>query len=91
MKTYRTAPLAEELDNFDYRNSITRLEVPAYFISGEYDYNCPWELVQEYCYELDAPDKAFYKIKDSAHSPLWENAHDSMEVMKTIREMTENG
>ena len=91
MKMYRTAPLAEELDNFDYRNSITRLEVPAYFISGEYDYNCPWELVQEYCDELDAPDKAFYKIKDSAHSPLWENANDSMEVMKTIREMTENG
>ena len=91
MKMYRTAPIADELDNFDYRNRITRLEVPAYFISGEYDYNCPWELVQEYCYELNAPDKAFFKIKDSAHSPLWENAHDSMEVMKKIREMTENG
>ena len=91
MKMYRTAPVAEELDNFDYRNSILRLEVPAYFISGEYDYNCPWELVQEYCDELDAPGKAFYKIKDSAHSPLWENAYDSMEVMKKIREMTDNG
>ena len=35
--------------------------------------------------------KAFYKIKDSAHSPLWENANDSMEVMKKIRERAENG
>jgi hypothetical protein len=81
----------EELDDFDYRNTITRLEVPAYFISGEYDYNCPWELVDEYCEGLDAPAKGFYKIKDSAHSPLWENAGDSMEIMKNIREMTENG
>ncbi len=91
MKMYRKAPLSKELDNFDYRSSITHLDVPAYFISGEYDYNCPWELVQEYCDALDAPDKAFYIIKDSAHSPLWENAKDCMDIMKQIRDMTENG
>ena len=91
MKMYRTTPLSKELDNFDYRSTITHLDIPAYFISGAYDYNCPWELVQEYCDGLDAPDKAFYKISDSAHSPLWENAKDSMEIMKQIREMTENG
>ena len=84
-------PDGRELDDYDYRNTITRLEVPAYFISGEYDYNCPWELVEEYFEGLDAPAKGFYKIKDSAHSPLWENAGDSMEIMKNIREMTENG
>ncbi len=91
MKMYRTTPLAKELDNFDYRNSITRLDVPAYFLSGEYDYNCPWELVQGYCDRLEAPAKGFFRIKDSAHSPLWENAKDSMDIMKQIREMTENG
>ena len=91
MKMYRTTPLSKELDDFDYRDTITRLEIPAYFISGEYDYNCPWELVEEYCEGLDAPAKGFYKIKNSAHSPLWENAEDSMEIMKNIREMTENG
>ena len=91
MKMYRTTPLSKELDNYDYRKSITHLEVPAFFISGEYDYNCPWELVQEYCEKLDAPDKGFYKIKNSAHSPLWENAKDSMEIMKQIKEKTENG
>ncbi|MCR4908866.1 MAG: alpha/beta hydrolase [Lachnospiraceae bacterium] len=91
MKMYRSAPLFTELDNFDYRSSITRLDVPAFFLSGEYDYNCPWELVREYCDELEAPDKEFYIIKDSAHSPLWENAKDSMNIMKQIRERTENG
>ncbi len=91
MKMYRTTPLSKELDDFDYRRSVTRLEIPAFFISGEYDYNCPWELAEEYCDKLDAPDKAFYKITDSAHSPLWENAKDSMDIMKQIRERTENG
>ena len=88
MKMYRTTPLSKEIDNFDYRKTITHLDIPAFFISGEYDYNCPWELVEEYCSVLDAPDRAFYKIKRSAHSPLWENAKDSMEIMKMIREMT---
>ncbi len=91
MKMYRAAPLSKELDDYDYRKTISRLDIPAFFISGEYDYNCPWELVQEYCDELNAPDKAFYKIKDSAHSPLWENAKDSMDIMRKIKEMTENG
>ena len=91
MKMYRTTPRSKELDHFDYRSSLTHLDIPVFCISGEYDYNCPWELVQEYCDVLDAPDKAFYKITDSAHSPLWENAKDSMEIMKQIRETTENG
>ncbi len=89
MKMYRETPLSKELDNFDYRQSVASLDVPAFFISGEYDYNCPRELVEEYCDGLDAPCKAFYKIKDSAHSPLWENAKDSMDVMNEIREMAE--
>lgn len=86
MKMYRTTPLSKELDNFDYRKEITKLEIPAYFISGEYDYNCPWELAEEYNNILEAPDKGFYKISDSAHSPLWENPEETIKVLKEIRE-----
>lgn len=91
MKMYRTTKLSEELDGFDYRQSITKLEVPAFFISGEYDYNCPWELVSDYCSVLDAPQTEFYKIPDAAHSPLWENPKVSCEVLRQIKEMTING
>lgn len=91
MKKYRTTPLYSELDDFDYRNSITELKIPAFFISGEYDYNCPWELVEEYCDILNAPQKKFYKISGSAHSPLWENAEETYKVMTEIKEMTLNG
>ena len=91
MRMYRKAPLASELDGFDYRESIPSLEVPAFFISGEKDYNCPWELVQDYCENLTAPQKGFYKISGSAHSPLWENPDETMAALTEIKEMTLNG
>ena len=91
MKMYRKAPLASELDGFDYRESIPSLEVPAFFISGEKDYNCPWELVQDYCDSLTASQKGFYKISGSAHSPLWENPDETMAALTGIKEMTLNG
>jgi len=91
MKMYRTTPLSKELDGFDYRQSLTELKVPAYFISGESDYNCPWELVKDYNEKIKAPDKGFYLIKDSAHSPLWENPGDTCKVLRDIKEKTQNG
>ena len=91
MKMYRTTKLSKELDGFDYRQSITGIKVPAFFISGEYDYNCPWELVMDYCSVLNAPQKEFYKIPDAAHSPLWENPEMTCKVLRQIKEMTING
>ena len=90
MKMYRKTPLAEELDGFDYRESVTCLEIPVYFISGESDYNCPWELVEEYCDIIDAPDKGFFLIPDSAHSPLWENPSVTCDILRQIKEKTVN-
>lgn len=86
MKMYRTTPLADELDDFDYRKEITELNIPVYFISGESDYNCPWPLVREYCEMIEAPDKGFYCIPDSAHSPLWENAGVTCDILRQIKE-----
>lgn len=90
MKMYRNTPLTEELEGFDYRTSVTTLEIPVYFISGESDYNCPWELVEEYCDIINAPDKGFFLIPDAAHSPLWENPSVTCDVLKQIKEKTVN-
>ncbi len=86
MKMYRTTPLSQELADFDYRKSITELAIPAYFISGETDYNCPWELVQEYCDILNATDKGFFLVPHSAHSPLWENPGYTCGILKQIKD-----
>ena len=86
MKMYRTTPLAKELKNFDYRKTIPELKLPVYFISGESDYNCPWPQVEEYCEMLNAPEKHFFLIPDAAHSPLWENAEMTCDIMRQIKE-----
>lgn len=91
MKMYRTTPLASELDGFDYRRSVKEMKIPVYFISGEYDYNCPWELVKEYSETVSTPSKGFYKIQGSAHSPLWENPEDTCRILRDIKEKTQNG
>ena len=88
LKMYDKAPIGKQIKDFDYREEIPELQVPAYFISGEYDYNCPWELVEEYCDGLSAPDKGFYKISDAAHSPLWENPKQTCDILKQIKEKT---
>ncbi len=88
LKMYQHAPVSEETENFDYRVEISELSIPAYFISGQYDYNCPWELVQEYCSILRGPAKEFYLIPNAAHSPLWENPKETCDILRTIKEKT---
>lgn len=88
MKMYRKTVFFSEMKDFDFRNSHTEFDIPVYFLSGEYDYNCPRPLVKDYCEKIAAPDKGFYLIKNAAHSPLWENASESYEVLKEIKEKT---
>lgn len=88
LKMYRTTTFSKEMEHHDYRDSIPRLDIPVYFISGDTDYNCPWPLVEDYCNRIEAPDKKFYKIKNAAHSALWENSDDSYQAMQEIKERT---
>lgn len=88
MKMYRKTAFADEMKDYDLRKELTEFEIPMFFISGEYDYNCPWPLVEDYADTLNAPQKYFYKIKDAAHSPLWENEEESYRVLEEIKEKT---
>lgn len=84
LKAYSKTPLYQEMWENDFRKSLPSVDIPVYFLSGEYDYNCPWRLVQEYCEMLDAPVKGFYSFSDSAHSPLWEQPKETIEVLKNV-------
>lgn len=88
LKLYKKIEL--EKGEYDYRLSIPKLDIPTYFISGEYDYNCPWKLVEDYLNKIDSPKKKFYKISNSAHSPLWENYNETLSALLNIKEETIN-
>lgn len=90
MKMYRKTPLFQESESADYMKEIPSLEIPVYFLSGEYDYNCPWPMVEKYCNFLQAPDKKFFKISNAAHSPLWENVPESHKALCEIKRALED-
>lgn len=61
-----------DFNNIDFFKQIPEVKIPVFFISGAYDYNTPWELVQRYHNTLHAPYKEFIKFEKSGHSPVFE-------------------
>lgn len=61
-----------DFNNFNFFNQIPEVKIPVFYISGAYDYNTPWELVQKYVNEVKAPRKEFIKFEKSGHSPVFE-------------------
>lgn len=58
------------MESVDLFQQAPRIEVPAYFLQGRYDYNTPAELAKRYFDELEAPrGKTWIWFEDSAHSP----------------------
>jgi pimeloyl-ACP methyl ester carboxylesterase len=67
----------------DLATKVTRLEIPAYFFHGVYDYTVSYPLAKSYCQLLVAPVKGFYTFKHSAHSPLFEEPGRMREIVRT--------
>lgn len=61
-----------DFNNIDFFKQIPEVKVPVFFISGAYDYNTPWELVERYTNTINAPYKEFIKFEKSGHSPVFE-------------------
>ncbi|UXE65661.1 MAG: alpha/beta hydrolase [Chryseotalea sp. WA131a] len=60
-----------DFNNFDFFKQIPEVKIPVFFISGAYDYNTPWELVERYTNVLIGPQKEFIKFEKSGHSPVF--------------------
>lgn len=56
----------------DLADLVRKLELPAYFFHGRYDYTVSYQLARDYVAQLKAPLKGFYTFDRSAHSPLLE-------------------
>ena len=46
-----------DYNNIDFFKQIPKVEIPVFFISGNYDYILPWTLVERYCASLKGPHK----------------------------------
>ena len=61
-----------DYNNIDFFKQIPKVEIPVFFISGNYDYILPWTLVERYCASLKGPHKEFTKFEKSGHNPAFE-------------------
>lgn len=57
----------DDLDSIDFLSDVRRLDVPVYFLTGRYDYNTPFELVEEWMEHLEAPHAEIIWFEESAH------------------------
>lgn len=62
-------------------HKVPKLEIPAYFIGGVYDYTVSYTLAKEYFEKIQAPTKGFYTFEKSAHSPLFEEPEKMQQIM----------
>ena len=77
----RSTAVYEEFSNANLFEESLSFEIPIYFLSGAFDYTCPYPLSLKYFETLDAPLKGFYTFDNSAHSPLWEEPERAINIL----------
>jgi pimeloyl-ACP methyl ester carboxylesterase len=65
----------------DITVAVPKLEIPVYFLQGRYDYTTSYALAKVYLQQLQAPLKGFYTFEDSAHSPIFEEAERTRNIL----------
>ena len=74
--------LWDELINHDLMQESISFEIPVYFFHGVFDYTCSYDLAKEYFDTIDAPDKGFYSFGNSAHSPIFEEPAQCVQIIE---------
>ena len=69
--------------------NVKEIRIPAYFFTGRYDYASPYELIEAYVEQLEAPSKRLVWFEHSAHFPFYEEREQfTQEVLKVLSEST---
>ena len=77
----RVTDLRRQMNGTDMICIVPKLEIPAYFFSGIYDYTVSYTLAESYFKQLQAPVKGFYLFRESAHSPIFEETEKVVRIM----------
>ena len=70
-----------DLEGINFLETARELDLPVFFFVGRHDYNTPFELVEEYFEQLEAPYKEFVWFENSAHSPNLEEPDRYQEIL----------
>jgi pimeloyl-ACP methyl ester carboxylesterase len=76
--------LYPQLQEIDFRDDVTRLEVPVYIILGEYEARGRTILVEAWFELLEAPCKELIVFEHSGHRPNFEQPAEFAEIMEQV-------
>ncbi|MBM6383912.1 MAG: alpha/beta hydrolase [Paenibacillus sp.] len=79
--THSQRNLIEEVFEKPLPIRVTKLDLPFYFIMGDYDYMTSANAARQYFDQIDADQKEFITYKDSAHYPQFEEKERFYEWM----------
>ncbi len=77
---YSARRLEKDLFSADF-STITRIDIPVYFIAGRHDWNVPAVLAEAFLKKLQAPYKEMIWFENSGHGPLEEEPEKFNAVM----------
>ncbi len=75
------SPIWDEITATDLTIKVTELEIPVFILAGRYDYTVNYDLQKNYFMKFNAPKKSFYTFENSAHSPMFEEPKNFIEIM----------
>ncbi len=70
-----------ESRQFNAFEAVPGIEIPVYFFAGENDMTCCTSLQKEYYEMIEAPEKEFFLYEGCAHSPIYEDAEKTREIL----------
>lgn len=73
--------LWNEMLTTDLTTIISELNIPVYYFHGIHDRTVSYHLARDYFDRLRAPVKRFYTFHQSAHSPIFEEAERSLDIL----------
>lgn len=77
-------PVTSDALRFNAFESVPKIDIPIFFITGRYDYTCNVDLQVNYFETIEAPYKELYMFEDAAHSPLYECPEKSRIILTDI-------
>lgn len=78
------AALYPQLQEIDFRDSATRLVVPAFFVQGAHEARGRAEPFDDWYRTLQAPDKDLVVLETSGHRPPFEQPDEFVEFMADV-------
>lgn len=67
---------------------VPEIDTPIYFCAGKNDYNTPYELIEKYYKQVNAPKKKIFWFNESAHFPHFEEPEKFSRLLLNIYKET---